>query len=157
MLPPDEYEQAASEADYHVQLAIEHVQVAGSEAKLRGRVVRVFRGPASLRDSELSVPVPCATAQELAEAPPGSRPRIPVVALRRGAVLEAYLNRTRGEAVEVTAGLCGVVASASDAPYLEMGKGEEPSWQPEHRRLHLRALIGAAIAVAVAGAVWLLL
>jgi len=48
MLPPEEYERAVRKADYHVQIAIQKVDIAPSEAILSGTVVRVFRGPAEL-------------------------------------------------------------------------------------------------------------
>ena len=150
MLPPEEHARAASEADYHVQLRIEHVEVAANEARLRGRVVRVFRGPASLRDAPLALSVSCFGAGEVADTAPGDSGSFPVDALRPGAILEAYLNRTPSGA-EIAAGLCGIVPGESDAPLLAIAKrdADSPGVEPS-RRFPARALLLAA-AFALAG------
>jgi hypothetical protein len=53
MLPPETYAEAARQAECHVQLVIEDVQVATDRAYLSGPVVKLFRGPPQLVGARL--------------------------------------------------------------------------------------------------------
>ena len=119
MLPPDEYERAAREADYHVQLLIEDVAVGSGEASLSGSVVKVFRGPPELRGRPMKLQVSCFGSEEKDDWPPDGVGRFGVDSLRAGRVLEALVNKT-DSGTEIALGLCTLIDSATSTPQLQL-------------------------------------
>jgi len=115
MLPPEEYEQAARNADWHVQVAIEQVAFAPGEATLVGPVVRVFRGSSELAGHIMRLKVGCVRTGEDDEWAPDGAGRFPSDALRPGRILEAFVVDTP-EGPEIAADLCSLLDSATDRP-----------------------------------------
>lgn len=115
MLPPEEYERAAREADYHVQVLISSIAVVDAEATVSGGVVRVYRGPAELAGTSMTLRVQCAEPDD--DWAPDGLGRIPAESLRVGRVIEAYVDATPA-GCEVALGLCTLSDSATDSPQL---------------------------------------
>ena len=84
MLPPEWHARAFREAPWHVQLAIDAVRVEGSTAFVSGPVVRVFRGPAELHGSPLTLELTTIAPDSSESFPPGGSIRHPLVNLRVG-------------------------------------------------------------------------
>ena len=118
MLPPEEYERAARKADYHVQIAIQGVDIAPGEATLTGTVVRVFRGPSELDHKRMQLKVNCFSPEEDNDWAPDGIRRFPAHALRAGRIIEAFIVQTPA-GPEITADLCMVFDSATDRPQME--------------------------------------
>jgi hypothetical protein len=143
MLPPDEYQRAAREADYHIQVVIENIGVSSGEASLSGSVVNVFRGPPELRGKPMTLQVNCfGPGEEEDDWPPDGVGRLPVDSLRRGRVLEALVNETES-GMEIALGLCTVIDSTTSTPQLQI------DFRPTGRSRKKTALFFVAVVVAV--------
>jgi hypothetical protein len=118
MLPPEEYESEAWKADYHVQIAIQGVDLAPGEATLSGTVVRVFRGPPELEGKSMQLRVDCFNPQEDNDWAPDGISRLSVDAIRAGRILEAFIVQTPA-GPEIAAGLSVLVDSATDWPEMK--------------------------------------
>lgn len=118
MLPPEEYERAAREADYHVQIAIQQVEFASDDATLQGTVVRVFRGPAALHGTIMRLSVNYFSPEQGNDWAPDGMGRLPVNALRTGHTLEAFIVQTDAGLI-ISEGLCTLIDAATERPQLE--------------------------------------
>src|SRR5579864_8637362 len=105
MLPPEEYERAAKEADYHVQIAIQQVEFESNDATLQGTVVKVFRGPAALHGTIMRLKVNYFSPEQGNDWAPDGMGRLPVNALRAGRTLEAFIVQTDAGLI-ISEGLC---------------------------------------------------
>lgn len=119
MLPPEDYEIAAQQADCHIQLIIEDVVVKSGEACLSGLVARVFRGSPELQGTRMKLQVSCFGLENEDEWPPDGIGRFPVESLRIGRVIEALVNNTSA-GPEITLGLCTVINAITAAPQLQI-------------------------------------
>lgn len=117
MLPPEDYEIAAQQADCHIQLIIEDVVVKSGEADLSGLVARVFRGSPELQGTHMKLKVSCFELED--EWSPDGIGRLPVESLRIGRVIEALVNNT-SVGSEVTLGLCTVIDVITAVPQLQI-------------------------------------
>jgi hypothetical protein len=115
MLPPEEYERAARDADYHLQMLISSVVMADAEADVIGEVVRVYRGPKKLLGTAMTLRVQC--DDDCDDWAPDGLGRVPADSLRTGRVLEAYVNALP-EQLEVALNLCMVIDRATESPQL---------------------------------------
>ena len=118
MLPPEEYERAAREADYHVQIAIQQVEFESDDAILQGTVVRVFRGPAALHGTIMRLNVSYLSPEQDNDWAPDGVGRLPVNALRSGRTLEAFIVKT-DTGLMISEGLCTLIDAATERPQLE--------------------------------------
>lgn len=101
------------EAEWHLQLVMESVDLAGSDALVGGRVVRVFRGSASMLGSPVSVRVPVVVPG--ADHPPSGISLTSPDELRVGRTLEGFFENTdRG--MQAVYGLVMTLDEATDAP-----------------------------------------
>jgi hypothetical protein len=136
MLPPEEYERAAANAVGHLQLEIMEVSLAPGEAVASGHVVRVFRGPAEMLGSAMSLRVPCTGPGDDDDWAPGESGHIRAAELRAGRVLEAYVDRTPA-GLQIVLDLYAVIDSPTDTPsqmaYLDH-PGEHAHGQPDSRQ-----------------------
>lgn len=119
MLPPEDYEIAAQQADCHIQLIIEDVVVKSEEADVSGLVARVFRGSPELQGTRMKLKVSCFGLEDEDECPPDGIGRFPVESLRIGRVIEALVNNT-STGSEITLGLCTVIDAITAAPQLQI-------------------------------------
>lgn len=119
MLPPEDYARAVREADYHIQIAIEDVDIRADEAFLSGNVVKVFRGSPALEGTSMKLRVDCFSPGENDEWPPDGIGRFPADALQAGRILEALVNETEA-GMEIALGLSTVIDSATSARQLKI-------------------------------------
>ena len=94
MLPDTEYKQAANNAEHHIQLTIDSINIAADAADVTGSVCRVFRGSNHLLGTTLTLQVSCISDNGDNDWPPDGMGRIPTNLLQTGRVLEAYLEQT---------------------------------------------------------------
>jgi len=118
MLPPEDYQRAALEADYHVQMLISSFTFESGEARVTGRVVGVFRGHDELCGSNITLNINYSSDDDWA---PDGLGRIPIELLQVGRVLEAYVNATPS-GFEVALDLYILIDSATDSPKMEGGQ-----------------------------------
>lgn len=148
MLPPEDYVRAAAAADAHVQVAVRLVELVPGTARLTGAVVRVFRGPADLQGTLLTLNV-ASTGGDEANAPPDGIGRMPVEKLQSAKVIEAYLENT-ASGFELTLDLYTLLEAATETPQLV------PVSSPDStRRIPATAWVLAAVVVAAASALLL--
>jgi hypothetical protein len=117
MLEPEDYDCAAHKAACHLQMIVREVGRLPGEAVLTGTVVKVFRGPATLRGADFSLRVGCFQPGVDADWPPDGTPRFLQSALRAGRVLEAFVELSP-EGPVVASGLCTLIDAATDRPVL---------------------------------------
>jgi hypothetical protein len=153
MRPPEIDERARQDAAWLVQLAIESVSVSGRDARVTGRVVRVFRGSMALLDSTLTLTVPIDRGDGSDLPRPGDLSRTPLEQLRPGRVLEAYLDDSE-QGPRITLDLSVVLDAATDEARLPVLLA--PAAAPPPRRL-LGRIVAALIGGLVLGALLLLL
>ncbi|AKQ68404.1 hypothetical protein A176_005316 [Myxococcus hansupus] len=117
MLSPDDYTQAALDAQYHLQVEIDRVVLPSAvrgEALVEGRVARVFRGEPTLRDSPIAFKVN--SIRKGASIPPsGIRWQI-AEELERAVAMEAYLNRSDSGEYVVASSQCFLLDAVTDTP-----------------------------------------
>ena len=118
MLPPEEYEEASRNADWHVQISIEDVKVKSDEAVISGPILKVFRGTPELQGRRLSLQVNCLSADEKDDFAPDGFGYFTVNSLQIGSVLEAYVNNTPS-GLEIPLGLCTLLISSTLTPQLQ--------------------------------------
>ncbi|MCE9669980.1 hypothetical protein LY474_19455 [Myxococcus stipitatus] len=96
-LPPHEYARAALDAELHVQVTVDHVElpsVTPGEAVVTGRIARVFRGSPSLCSTPASFTVPvCREHDDM--MPSGTIWTLPEL-LAKAPVLEVFLDSHEG-------------------------------------------------------------
>ena len=142
MLPPEEYENVASQAESHIQLTIENFTISESEALVYGHVVRVFRGNKKLLDAKINLRVPCYSKNE--PGPPDGISRISVESLSRGCVLEALLNNTPTGPV-IPLGLCIILQTSTALPQLPLSTNG--SQLPIKKNIHVLILTIAILSI----------
>jgi|CXWL01.1.fsa_nt_gi hypothetical protein len=119
MLPPEDYENAARQAEYHIQLVIKDVIIKSGEACLSGLVARVFRGPPELQGTCMKLQVSCFELENEDEWPPDGIGRFQVESLKVGRVIEALVNNT-SSGPEIALDLCTVIDTITAAPQLQI-------------------------------------
>jgi hypothetical protein len=93
MIDPVAYRRAAREAANHLQLSLDRIDLPATalgEARVVGKVQRVFRGSSELRGLTIALDVSCIAPG--GEPPPGGALWTPIAELRVGRVLEAYVD-----------------------------------------------------------------
>jgi hypothetical protein len=143
MLPPDEYERAAQQADYHIQIEIQGVTHNTDHAQVTGRVVRVFRGTSELLNRNLLLEVPTLSFEDQINAPPDGITRVSKESIRPRRILEALVNTGSGKP-EIPLGLCAILRDPTDTPQLMAG----PRLAPNTKRTVL--LVSLIIAIVIA-------
>jgi hypothetical protein len=128
-MPAYEYARAALDAEAHVQLEIDRVELPSStpgEAVVHGKVARVFRGDTSLLGASISFEVSCLHEED--DAPPSGVLWTRVVDLKKARVMEAYLDHHEG-AWHVALYNSQILDALTDAPQLVFT--EEEAREPE--------------------------
>ena len=155
MLTRDVYRRAARSAAAHLQLSIERVDLptaALGEARVVGKVERVFHGSDELRGRTLSLNVSCIAAG--AAAPPGGTLWTPAAELRLGRVLEAYVSPL-SEGYEIARSLSCLLDSVTDTPVMTVHEetltdAERPLGMSIHRLLWPLGIILALLVLLLA-------
>lgn len=150
MRPPEFDERAKREAAWIAQLVIESVLVAGAEARVTGKVVRVFRGRPELDGTTLTLTVPIHRGDGSDTFAPGDLSPTPLEQLRSGRVLEAYLDDT-DHGPQITLDLSTVLDAPTEEARLPVLLAPAPA-----RKRPSVALI-ALIAAVLLGLLFLLL
>jgi hypothetical protein len=92
--PPEYYKQARDAATHHVQMLIEEAvfETAGGYTRVRGPVLKVFRGPESMMGTPIVLDL--TTYRDSSEIRPGSPAGYMVGRITAGKILEAYLDQS---------------------------------------------------------------
>jgi hypothetical protein len=123
-IPWHEHARAALAADAHVQITLEELEVpehTPGDARVRGTVVRVFRGDRALDGQRIELEVACSRAGD-EPRPEGAR-RVDVEVLREARALEAFIKR-RGSGWGVVSWLSAPLAAPTDTPAIVVTKND---------------------------------
>ncbi len=116
-LPPHEYARAAVDAQLHVQVEIERVElppVTPGEAVVEGRVARVFRGDPALVSSRISFEVSCTRDGDMPT--PSGILWTPAEDLEHARVIEAYLDQDDAGHYHVASWQSFLLDAVTDTP-----------------------------------------
>lgn len=117
MLPQGEYERAAQQAKYHVQIEIQDVTYHTDHAQVVGQVVRVFRGAPELLNQNLVLEVPTLSFEDQITAPPDGIMHVSKESIRPRTILEALVSLNSGKP-EIPLGLCAILRDPTETPQL---------------------------------------
>lgn len=123
--PLNGYIRAAVNADLHVQVEVERIELPpgrSGEAMVVGRVARVFRGTPKLVSSRVSFGVSC--CREVEDSPPGVPPWTRMEDLERARVLETYLDRDGAGGFFVPHWRYTIVNEVTDTPVMVVTEEE---------------------------------
>ncbi len=124
-LPAHEYARAAVDAELHVQVEVERVELppgTSGEAVVVGRVARVFRGASALLSSRISFEVSC--CREGDDSPPSGTLWTPMEQLERARVIETYLNRAGQDGFHVPMWQSFIIDAVTDTPVVVVTEEE---------------------------------
>ncbi|WP_342380428.1 hypothetical protein NVS55_12510 [Myxococcus stipitatus] len=156
-LPPHEYARSALNAELHVQVAVDRIElppVTPGEAVVTGRITRVFRGTPSLLTTPVSFTLE--VCQEGDDVDPGGTLWTDPARLKGASVIEVFLAR-HGEGFRNASYDTSLLTAPTDSPTIVYTEemGEDPDDHPVDgpRRL---LLFGVATVIGLAVLGWML-
>ncbi|AGC43795.1 hypothetical protein MYSTI_02479 [Myxococcus stipitatus DSM 14675] len=156
-LPPHEYARSALDAELHVQVAVDHVElppVTPGEAVVTGRIARVFRGAPSLHATPVSFTVE--VCRDGDDVDPGGTLWTDPARLAEASVIEVFLAR-HGEGFRNASYDTTLLTAPTDSPTIayteEMAQDPDDSPTEGPRRM---LLVGIAMAIGLVVLGWVL-
>jgi hypothetical protein len=140
-------ERAKRDAEWLAQLAIESVEVAGREARVSGKVIRVFRGKPELLGTSQTLTLPIYRGDGSDSVKPGDLSPTPLEQLRPGRVLEAYLDDTE-HGPQITLDLSTVLDAPTDEAQLPVFLAPAPP-QPKRSITPILLVLAAMLIAAL--------